>query len=95
VPTGPFFPLCPVDNCKLVNGAILPAMKVGFIPGPRQVKVTPLEGIEVQVETDVKRKTVVYLSHQMDPRVIEGRVRFPERITPQAILLKNPENKNS
>jgi hypothetical protein len=90
VPTGPFFSLCPVDNCKLINGAILPAVKVGFIPGPREVNVTPLECIGVQVETDVKRETVVYLSHHIDPRVVGGWVRIPERITPQAILLRKP-----
>ena len=90
VSTGPFFPLSPVDNSKLIKWAILPAMKVGFIPGPRDITVTPLADFDVQVETDVKRKTVLYLSHHTDPRVLEGWVRIPERITAQAILLRKP-----
>ncbi|HTD15356.1 MAG TPA: hypothetical protein VK673_09265 [Chthoniobacterales bacterium] len=90
VSTGPFYPLCPVDNSKLISWAILPAMKVGFIPGPRDITVTPLADFGVQVETDVKRKTVLYLSHHTDPRVVEGWVQIPERITPHAILLRKP-----
>ena len=88
VPTGPFFPLCPVDKATIFNGVILPGMKVGFIPGPGDVKVMPLAGVGVQVKTDVKMKNVLYLSHHINLRVIEGWVRVPERITPQAILLR-------
>ena len=65
-------------------------MKAGVIPGPREGKITPLPGIHVQVETDVQRKRVVYLSHQTMSRVVEGWVRIPERIIPQAILLRKP-----
>jgi hypothetical protein len=90
VSTGPFFPLCPVGKCTLVNGAILPAMNVGFIPGPRDVNVMPLADVGLQVETDMQRKTVLYLSVHVNPRVVEGWVRIPEKITPQAILIRKP-----
>ena len=90
VSTGPFYPLCTVDKSAVVAWGILPAMKVGVIPGPREVKITPLPGVAVQVETDVPRKRVVYLSHQTMPRVVEGWVRIPEQIVPQAILLRKP-----
>ena len=90
VPTGPFYPLCPVDKSAIVSGCIVPAMKVGMIPGPKEVKKEPLPGIGVQVESDEQRKRLVYLSHQTMPRVVEGWVRIPERIIPQAILLKKP-----
>lgn len=90
VPTGPFYPLCPVDKCDIVARCIPLAMKMGVISGPREVEIEPLPGIDVQVETDVQRKKLVYLSHQTMPRVIEGSVRIPEKITPQAILLRKP-----
>jgi len=89
VSTGPFYPLYPVDKCVVAEG-ILPAMKVGVIPGPREVKITPLPGVAVQVESDVQRKRVVYLSHQTMPRVVEGWVRIPDQIISQAILLRKP-----
>lgn len=91
VATGPFYPLCPVDNSKFIDGAIFPGMKAGLISGPREVKVTHAADIEVHVQTDVERKTVVYLSHRMVPRVVEGWVRIPKEIgNPQAILLRKP-----
>jgi len=90
VSTGPFYPLCPVDKSAVVAWGVVPAMKAGVIPGPREGKITPLPGIHVQVETDVQRKRVVYLSHQTMSRVVEGWVRIPERIIPQAILLRKP-----
>jgi len=90
VSTGPFYPLCTVDKSAVVAWGILPAMKVGVIPGPREVKITPLPGVAVQVETDVQRKRVVYLSRQTMPRVLEGWVRIPEELIPQAILIRKP-----
>jgi hypothetical protein len=90
VATGPFYPLCPVDNCKFIDGAIFPGMKAGLISGPREVNVTRAAGIQVQVQTDEKRKTVMYLSHRMMSRVIEGWIRIPKEIDPQAILLRKP-----
>jgi hypothetical protein len=90
VSTGPFYPLSTVDKSAVVAWGILPAMKVGVIPGPREVKITPLQGIAIQVETNVQRKRVVYLSHQTMPRVLEGWVRIPEELIPQAILIRKP-----
>ena len=90
VPTGPFYSLCPVGKAAIIGKDILPAMKVDFIPGLRDLKVTPLAGIGVQLKTDAKCKHVLYLNGHIDPRVLEGRVRIPERITPQAILLRKP-----
>jgi hypothetical protein len=90
VPTGPFYSLCPVGKAAIIGKDILPAMKVDFIPGLRDLKVTPLAGIGVQLKTDAKCKHVLYLNSHIDPRVLEGRVWIPERITPQAILLRKP-----
>jgi hypothetical protein len=88
--TGPFFPLCPVGKATVVKDAILPDMKIGFIPGPREVSVKPPTGIGIQLKTDTKRKQLLYLNSHIDPRVLEGGVVIPERITPEAILLRKP-----
>ena len=89
-PTSPFFPLCPVGKATLVKDAILPGMKIGLIPGPREVSVKPLTGIGIQLKTDMKRKQLLYLNSHIDPRVLEGSVVMPERIIPEAILLRKP-----
>jgi hypothetical protein len=88
--TGPFFPLCPVGQATVVKDAILPDMKIGFIPGPREVSVKPPAGIGIQLKTDTKRKQVLYLNSHINPRVLEGSVLISESITPLAILLRKP-----
>jgi hypothetical protein len=93
-PTGPFFPLCPVGKATVVKDAILPDMKIRFIAGPREVSVKPSAGIGIQLKTDTKRKQVLYLNSHINPRVLEGSVLIPERITPEAILLRKPGEAN-
>jgi hypothetical protein len=55
-------------------------MKVGFIPDPRDVNVTPLADVVIQVKTDMKRKGVLYLSHHENPRVVEGWSEFLKKL---------------
>jgi hypothetical protein len=90
MPTGPFYPLCPVDNSKVIEWGIGPALANGLL-NQEPVKRSTISVTHFEMQCDSKSRGTEYLGHRIYAKQLSGLVAVPRECQPNALLVRKKE----
>jgi len=86
VSTGPFYPLCPVDNSPVIQWGIRPAIAKGLV-ARQPVSYASIQIQNLQLSYESKPKARKYLGHRIYAGLFSGTVIVPKSCHPDALLI--------